>query len=75
MSLYSDDTLGVTGYVETRRSVQDRYGDKKDVFRNKMTEFVKDGPTNMIFTEDLKTMVYLSEGEKDFELLHNMMVK
>lgn len=43
-------------------------------FRSKMNDFVSQGSKNMIFTEDLKSMVHLGEPD-DLELVRQMILK
>lgn len=44
-----------------------------DKFRSKMTEFSSDGSKNLIFTEDLKNMIHISETDEDLDLVVKML--
>jgi hypothetical protein len=47
-----------------------------DGFKTKMTEFVTDeNSKNLIFTEDLKNMLHISESPEDIKLLTTMIQK
>lgn len=53
-----------------------QFASTADRFREKMTEFCKDGSNQMVFTEDLKNMVHLAEQNgTDIELVVKMMKK
>ncbi|RVE52731.1 hypothetical protein evm_002604 [Chilo suppressalis] len=71
--LYSQSSLGIDGYLHTRKRMKEQFANFTDKFRTKMSEFVTD-PKNMIFTEDLKNMVHLAEPA-DLELVTNMIKK
>ncbi|CAG9795765.1 unnamed protein product [Diatraea saccharalis] len=71
--LYSQASLGIDGYLHTRKKIKEQFANFTDKFRTKMTEFVTD-PKNMIFTEDLKNMIHLAEPT-DLKLVTNMIKK
>lgn len=71
--LYSPATLGIDGYLQSRKKTKEQFANFVDKFRSKMKDFVAD-PKNMVFTEDLKNMVHLSEPT-DLELTVSMIKK
>lgn len=71
--LYSQSSLGIDGYLYTRKKVKEQFVSFTDNFRTKMHSFVAD-PKNMIFTEDLKNMMHLAEPA-DLPLVLNMIKK
>ncbi|XP_046403945.1 pentatricopeptide repeat-containing protein 2, mitochondrial-like [Ischnura elegans] len=71
--LFGQAALGIDGYLKTRDRVKVQFLNLADNFRSKMLEFTQPASTNMIFTEDLKSMVHLVENKPaDVELLQNM---
>lgn len=71
--LYSPASLGITGYLQSRKRTKEQFANFADKFRTKMKDFVAD-PKNMVFTEDLKNMVHMAEPT-DLELIVNMIKK
>lgn len=75
-TLYSPASIGLDGYLRTKERVMSQFKEMEDRFRTKMNDFVAPGSVNMVFTEDLKNMLYLAEPiEEDLELLEKMMLK
>lgn len=69
--LFAANALGLDTYVQSRDRTNLQITNV-DRFKTKMVEFVKDeNSKNLIFTEDLKNMVHISEKE-DVELLSQM---
>lgn len=71
--LYSLSSLGVDGYLQTRKRIREQFSNFSDKFRVKMQDFVSDSK-NMIFTEDLKNMVHIAEPA-DLNLVLEMVKK
>ncbi|XP_046969904.1 pentatricopeptide repeat-containing protein 2, mitochondrial-like [Vanessa cardui] len=71
--LYALSSLGIDGYLQTRKKIREQFSNFSDKFRIKMQEFVLDSK-NMIFTEDLKNMVHIAEPT-DLDLVVNMVKK
>lgn len=70
-NLFAANTLGLDTYVQSRDRTKLQIPNV-DKFKAKMIEFVKDeNAKNLIFTEDLKNMVHISQKE-DVELLSQM---
>uniref|UniRef100_A0A1B6DXB7 Pentacotripeptide-repeat region of PRORP domain-containing protein n=1 Tax=Clastoptera arizonana TaxID=38151 RepID=A0A1B6DXB7_9HEMI len=75
-TLFSKTSLGLENYDRTREKVKFQFREMEDRFRSKMTDFVAPDSKNMVFTEDLKNMLYLAEGnDEDLQLLEKMMLK
>jgi len=75
-SLYSQSSLGIDGFLNKREKVKHYFSNNADKFREKMTDFVENNDTGMIFTEDLKNMIHLADPtERDVELLEKMLLK
>ncbi|KAF9424837.1 hypothetical protein HW555_000138, partial [Spodoptera exigua] len=72
-TLYSPATLGIDGFLLSRKRSKEQFTNYADKFRSKMNEFVSSKDT-MIFTEDLKNMIHLAEPT-DLELILNMIQK
>lgn len=72
-NLYSQSALGIDGYLQSRKKVKEQFTNFSDKFRAKMVEFVQD-PKNLVFTEDLKNMIYIAEPT-DLELVMDMIKK
>ncbi|XP_045452426.1 pentatricopeptide repeat-containing protein 2, mitochondrial-like [Melitaea cinxia] len=71
--LYSLSSLGVDGYLQTRKRIREQFSNFSDKFRVKMQDFVSDSK-NMIFTEDLKNMIHIAEPA-DLNLVLEMIKK
>ncbi|XP_076234794.1 pentatricopeptide repeat-containing protein 2, mitochondrial [Calliopsis andreniformis] len=73
--LYTEKTLGVTAYENTRFLFHNQFLSIEDAFREKMSEVcTKDD--GVVFTEDLKAMLHLAQkSEKDMELVIKMIEK
>lgn len=73
--LYTAEALGLDGYTQsrTRMSLQFTGDAMKEKFRLRMQEIVKSESSNLIFTDDLKTMLNLAENTADdIDLLKRM---
>ncbi|KAL5004236.1 hypothetical protein ScPMuIL_017692 [Solemya velum] len=53
--------------------VKDRLGDMKSDFIDRMDEYMSSDPSKPVFTDDLKTMVHISETEEDLNMLEKML--
>lgn len=75
--IYAAQTLGLDGYLQSREKIKIQFNNMTDKFKTKMTDYVTESPSkNMIFTEDLKNMIHLTEAnETDIQLVINMMKK
>jgi pentatricopeptide repeat domain-containing protein 2 len=61
-------------YSKTRDRTKIQFVNLADKFKTKMVEFSDPSSTNMIFTEDLKNMIHLSEATSDdLDLVYKMM--
>lgn len=75
-TLYSLSSLGVDNFIKTTETVKSQFHGMADRFRSKMNDFVKPDSVNMVFTEDLKNMIYLSNNTTDdMELIEKMILK
>jgi len=73
-NLYAPASLGIDGYLSARERSKLQINNPES-FKAKMQEFVSDANSkNLIFTEDLKNMVHISEPA-DVELLSQMIEK
>ncbi|KAL0112827.1 hypothetical protein PUN28_012234 [Cardiocondyla obscurior] len=73
--LYSDKSLGLQGYENARLNFRNQFLNVENTFRIKMEE-VCNSDSNMIFTEDLKSMLHLAQKKpEDIELLIKMLAK
>ncbi|XP_018562396.1 pentatricopeptide repeat-containing protein 2, mitochondrial [Anoplophora glabripennis] len=73
--LYAKTTLGIDGFNLQREKTQHQMENIADRFKQKMIEYSQDESKSMIFTEDLKNMVHLSQNEEDVELVVKMIKK
>ena len=46
-----------------------------DRFKKRMEQYLSADSKSLIFTEDLKNMLYLADDEKDLEMIERMMKK
>jgi len=58
--LYSEKSLGLQGYENARLNIRNQFLNVENTFRTKMQE-ICDKDSSMIFTEDLKSMLYLAQ--------------
>lgn len=73
--IYTDKSLGINGYENSRLTYRNQFMNVESAFRSKMQDICKD-EKNMIFTEDLKAMLHLAQKkEEDLELILNMIEK
>jgi len=73
-TLYAPSAIGLDGFEKQRERTAIQFSGMTDKFRDKMKEFSGGDGKNMIFTEDLKNMVYLAENKpEDLELVVKMM--
>lgn len=70
--LYNKTTLGLDGFEEQKLRIRNQMSNIADKFKEKMSEYVQDESKNMIFTEDLKNMIHISETDNDVELVVKM---
>ncbi|CAH0550263.1 unnamed protein product [Brassicogethes aeneus] len=74
-SLYSKSTLGIDGFTMQQEKTRMQMHNISDKFREKMNEYSNEDSKSMIFTEDLKNMIHLSESDEDIQLVYNMIKK
>lgn len=72
-TLYTAEALGVDKYLYSKDRVSAQFVNSADKFKTKMTEYLK--PEHLIFTEDLKNMVHLVQGQEDIDLVEQMTKK
>ncbi|CAG7662891.1 unnamed protein product [Allacma fusca] len=75
-TLYSSESLGLDGYEKKRTMTRTQFGGLEQQFKDKMKDVAFGDTKNMIFTEDLKNIVHLAEGEPaDHTLVLQMLKK
>ncbi|KAJ8925625.1 hypothetical protein NQ315_009469 [Exocentrus adspersus] len=74
-NLYSKTTLGIEAFNLQREKTHHQMENIAERFRQKMTEYSSENSKDMVFTEDLKNMIHLSENDEDIELVVRMMKK
>lgn len=65
--------MGIPKYEEVRKKVSFQF-QNPDKYREKMKNFVSEDSKSLIFTDDLKNMVYLCT-KNDLELIDTMVKK
>ncbi|KAF5293905.1 hypothetical protein FQA39_LY13610 [Lamprigera yunnana] len=73
--IYSATTLGVDNFLQHRDRIRAQLSNIAPNFREKMKEYTSPESNNMVFTEDLKNMLHLSESDEDVEITIKMMKK
>ncbi|XP_015109845.1 pentatricopeptide repeat-containing protein 2, mitochondrial [Diachasma alloeum] len=63
-ALYTETSLGLPEYKNSRASYQDRYRSSLEAFKEKVTTNVND-EKSLIFTEDLKALLHVVEKSPD----------
>ncbi|XP_037562680.1 pentatricopeptide repeat-containing protein 2, mitochondrial [Dermacentor silvarum] len=72
--LYGAAVLGLDKYLETREKMKNQFGDAKDKFFQRISQYFNSDNPGMVFTEDLKHVTYLCEDkDSDIELVIKMM--
>lgn len=75
-TLYSLSSIGVDNFIKTKENVKSQFHGMSDRFKAKMKDFVHPNSSNMVFTEDLKNMIYLSDSTTDdMDLIEKMVLK
>ncbi|XP_050456745.1 pentatricopeptide repeat-containing protein 2, mitochondrial-like isoform X1 [Cataglyphis hispanica] len=73
--IYSEESLGLLGYKNACLNFRNQFLNMENTFRTKMQE-VCNSESGQIFTEDLKSMLYLAQKKpEDIELLVRMIAK
>lgn len=62
--MFSDNTLGIPNYNNTRLNVQQQFASVENSFRQKMKEIITN-ENSVIFSEDLKVMLHLVTKESE----------
>ena len=73
--LYTAEALGLDGFQQSKSRVAQQYNSPqmKDRFCSRMRELMNKEENNLIFTDDLKTMLMLAEDTpEDIVLLKKM---
>ncbi|XP_018324120.1 pentatricopeptide repeat-containing protein 2, mitochondrial [Agrilus planipennis] len=74
-TLFSAANLGIDKFIEVRENVRRQLGDISSKFKDKMQQYSNESSTSMIFTEDLKNMIYLTNNDEDVQIVAQMMKK
>lgn len=68
--------MGIDNYLIAREKVKTQLLNTVDSFKQKMQEVLNENSSNMIFTEDLKSMLHIVEKKpEDLELIFGMLKK
>ncbi|XP_044746100.1 pentatricopeptide repeat-containing protein 2, mitochondrial-like [Coccinella septempunctata] len=67
-TLYCKASLGIDNFELQKVRTKHQLSNLEEKFKERMREYVSD-EKNMIFTEDLKNMVYLTDNDQDVELV------
>lgn len=74
--LYSASALGINGYVNRRVKLKNEFHNVENNFKVKMNEFADCVSNSMIYTEDLKHMIHLTDNiDSDLALVKKMILK
>lgn len=74
-SLFSNEILGLENFKTHRELVGEKLGDLKSKFPDRMREYVAANKECIIYTDDLKSMVYITENDNDIDILDTMIKK
>lgn len=67
--------LGLDGFRSQCEKTKANLANIADKFKEKMRDYSAQESKSMIFTEDLKNIIYLAENDDDVEVVINMMKK
>ncbi|CAG9860819.1 unnamed protein product [Phyllotreta striolata] len=73
--LYSHASLGLDGFLQASQTTQRQLENMGDKFKEKMSDFIEKDNNAMVFTEDLKNMIYISQNDNDIDLVVKMIKK
>ncbi|KAK8732876.1 hypothetical protein OTU49_006970 [Cherax quadricarinatus] len=74
--LYAPASMGLENFVSLRQKTEIQFTNKKEKFKEKMDKLMHSNDNVMVFTEDLKSAVFLAEAtEKDLSLVLEMAKK
>ncbi|GAV00062.1 hypothetical protein RvY_10965 [Ramazzottius varieornatus] len=73
--LYTKEAIGLSGYEHTRERTATQLGTVKDRFKKRMEQYLSADSKSLIFTEDLKNMLYLADDDNDLSMIERMMKK
>ncbi|RZF45660.1 hypothetical protein LSTR_LSTR010611 [Laodelphax striatellus] len=74
--LFSSAALGIDAFLRAREKTKTLFTQIDQKFKQKMIDFTKEDSKNMVFTEDLKNMIFLAENEdSDMDLVEKMAMK
>ncbi|KAF7268615.1 hypothetical protein GWI33_018305, partial [Rhynchophorus ferrugineus] len=72
-SIYAKSTLGLDTFEEHRVKTKSHMTSISEKFKEKMSEYAGEDSKNMIFTEDLKNMIHITDNDKDIDLVVRML--
>ncbi|XP_054163213.1 pentatricopeptide repeat-containing protein 2, mitochondrial-like [Oppia nitens] len=73
--LFTNEVLGINGYLETRNRISQQFGQLREKFFTRMEEFAT-SESKMIFTEDLKNIVFMTDNnDQELRLLTDAIKK
>ncbi|XP_022184738.2 pentatricopeptide repeat-containing protein 2, mitochondrial [Nilaparvata lugens] len=74
--LFSQAALGVDAFLRAKEKTKSLFIQIDKKFKQKMVDFTSEDSKNMVFTEDLKNMIFLAENDDfDIELVEKMTLK
>lgn len=62
-TLYGPEPLGISAFVSNQERAKRQFGEMADRFKSRMVQFLEKDEKSMVFTEDLKNMVFLAEAK------------
>jgi pentatricopeptide repeat domain-containing protein 2 len=74
-NLYAKTTLGIENFIEQKQHIMRQMENIEERFREKMNTYSEEEAQGMIFTEDLKNMIYLAKNDGDLDLVIKMAKK
>lgn len=74
-NLYAKTTLGIENFIEQKQHIMRQMENIEERFREKMNTYSEEDAQGMIFTEDLKNMIYLAKNDGDLDLVIKMAKK
>jgi hypothetical protein len=72
-TLYGPEPLGLAAFASNQDRTRRQFGEMAERFKSRMVQFMEKDDKAMVFTEDLKNMVYLAETKPaDVDLVMSM---
>lgn len=74
-NLFCQEILGLDGFQRQRLMINDRLGNLREKFIDRMNEVVDEEKQQTIFTDDLKTIIHVAQNDEEVNLMKVMLLR